>query len=109
MKLNLPSMSFYADGGFPPTGDMFIANENGAEMVGRIGRKTAVANNEQITEGITNSVSIANSEQNALLREQNVYLRQLVAKENKVQLVPSAGLARTVAKSNQMLSKATGD
>lgn len=109
MKLNTPSMSFYADGGFPPTGDMFIANENGAEMVGRIGRKTAVANNEQITEGITNSVSIANSEQNALLREQNVYLRQLVAKENKVQLVPSAGLARTVAKSNQMLSKATGD
>lgn len=109
MKLNTPSMSFYADGGFPPTGDMFIANENGAEMVGRIGRKTAVANNEQITEGITNSVSIANTEQNALLREQNVYLRQLVAKENKVQLVPSAGLARTVAKSNQMLSKATGD
>lgn len=46
----------YAEGGFPNYGDVFIANESGAEMVGRIGSKTAVANNEQITEAISRAV-----------------------------------------------------
>ena len=41
-----------AEGGFVDKGQMFIARENGAELVGNIGRKTAVANNDQITEGI---------------------------------------------------------
>ena len=55
---------WYAEGGFPTSGDLFFANENGAaEMVGRIGNKTAVANNDQITTSITNAVvqGIANS------------------------------------------------
>ncbi len=34
--------------------------EAGAEMVGAIGRKTAVANNDQIVEGITAGVTVAN-------------------------------------------------
>ena len=42
----------YANGGFPPTGQMFIARENGPEMVGTLNGKTAVANNGQIAEGI---------------------------------------------------------
>lgn len=42
----------YADGGFPPTGQLFIAREAGAEMVGTIGGRTAVANNDQIVSGI---------------------------------------------------------
>lgn len=41
-----------AEGGFVDRGQMFIARESGAELVGNIGRKTAVANNDQITEGI---------------------------------------------------------
>ena len=48
---------WYAEGGFPTSGDLFFANENGAaEMVGRIGNRTAVANNDQITTSITNAV-----------------------------------------------------
>lgn len=43
---------YYAKGGFPPVGQMFIARENGPEMVGTLGNKTAVANNDQIAEGI---------------------------------------------------------
>ena len=46
----------YASGGFPEMGEMFIARENGAELVGTINGKTAVANNEQITEGIARAV-----------------------------------------------------
>lgn len=43
----------YAEGGFPVSGEMFIARENGIpEMVGQIGSKTAVANNDQIVESI---------------------------------------------------------
>lgn len=49
-----------ADGGFVDEGQLFIAREAGAEMVGAIGRKTAVANNDQIVEGISAGVSVAN-------------------------------------------------
>ncbi len=46
-----------ATGGFPKSGSLFVANENGnPEMVGNWGGKAAVANNMQITEGITRAV-----------------------------------------------------
>ena len=34
----------YAGGGFPNTGDLFYANEDGPELIGRMGNQTAVAN-----------------------------------------------------------------
>jgi hypothetical protein len=80
------SIPRFAEGGFPEQGQMFIAREAGAEMVGNIGRRTAVANNEQIVESISVGVAEANSEQNALLREQNALLRELVAKDSGVYL-----------------------
>lgn len=43
---------WWANGGFPEKGSLFIANEAGAEMVGSMGGRTAVANNDQIVEGI---------------------------------------------------------
>ena len=46
----------YASGGFPDEGQMFIARESGPEMVGTIGGRTAVANNDQIVEGIRQGV-----------------------------------------------------
>lgn len=46
----------YASGGFPDEGQMFIAREAGPEMVGTIGGRTAVANNDQIVEGIRQGV-----------------------------------------------------
>ena len=61
--LNLPTsipklkVSWYQDGGYPTSGDLFFANENGVpEMVGQIGNQTAVANNDQITTSITNAL-----------------------------------------------------
>lgn len=52
----------FAEGGFPDQGQLFIAREAGAEMVGSIGRRAAVANNDQIVEGISSGVSNANEE-----------------------------------------------
>lgn len=45
-----------ASGGFVDEGQLFIAREAGAEMVGSIGGRTAVANNDQIVEGIRQGV-----------------------------------------------------
>ena len=76
----------YATGGFPETGELFIAREAGAEMVGSIGRRTAVANNDQIVSGIASGVAEANSEQNSLLREQNTLLRALLEKDTSTNI-----------------------
>lgn len=86
-NVSLGRISMYADGGLPETGELFMARENGLnEMVGRIGNHHAVANNDQIVAGITSGVYQANEEQNALLREQNSLLRQLLEKDMSVNL-----------------------
>lgn len=46
----------YASGGFPQTGEFFMARESGPELVGRMGSRNAVANNDQITESIKGAV-----------------------------------------------------
>lgn len=50
------SLQWYAKGGFPEAGQLFIANEAGPEMVGKMGNRNAVANNNQIVDGIKNGV-----------------------------------------------------
>lgn len=69
----------YETGGFPEDG-LFMANHS--ELIGRFSNgKTAVANNEQIIEGISRGVSEATGEQNELLREQNRILARLLSKD----------------------------
>ncbi len=80
----------FAQGGFPTQGQMFVAREAGPELVGTIGGRTAVANNDQIVEGITAGVEYANARQNALLIEQNSLLRQLLAKEFTAEVTTSS-------------------
>lgn len=47
----------YATGGFPEKGEMYIANENGrSELIGRIGNRPAVSNNDQIVEAVSGGV-----------------------------------------------------
>lgn len=79
----------FAAGGYPNTGELFLARENGInEMVGRIGSRSAVANNDQITDAIRAAVvqGMDTEEQNALLREQNSLLRAILAKDTDVTL-----------------------
>lgn len=51
------SVNWYANGGFPNAGELFIANERGPEMIGKMGHRNVVANNKQITEGIKAAVA----------------------------------------------------
>ena len=56
VEIPWPSISFYAQGGFP-SADLFAANEVGnPELVGRIGNRTAVANQNQITEALKDAM-----------------------------------------------------
>lgn len=55
-KISIPRM---ATGGFVGEGQLFIARERGPEMVGSMNGSTAVANNEQIVEGISQGVYAA--------------------------------------------------
>lgn len=47
----------YASGGYPETGELFIAREAGPELVGTMNGRTAVANNDQIVKGIEAGVA----------------------------------------------------
>ncbi len=59
--IKIPQIPLLASGGLVESGQMFVARENGLpEMVGRIGSKTAVANNGQIEEGIARATERGN-------------------------------------------------
>lgn len=109
---SLPSMNIpaYASGGFVPKGDLFLANENAPEFVGNIGNRTAVANNNQIVQGIASGVQHANAEQNMLLREVRDYLRALLNAQgdNTVVFAPSVEAGRVVARSLKMYEQTKG-
>lgn len=61
-EISVPKIPLLADGGFVDQGQLFIAREAGAEMVGSIGRRTAVANNDQIVEGIATATREGNED-----------------------------------------------
>ena len=50
------NIKWYEKGGFPKRGDLFVANENGPEMISKMGNRSVVANNQQITTGIAAGV-----------------------------------------------------
>ena len=80
--VNLRHIPTFADGGFVDQGQLFIAREAGAEMVGSIGRKTAVANNDQIVEGISSGVSEANLDLiNAVMAMGNMIVKAVEDKD----------------------------
>ena len=97
----------YADGGYGiPRGDLFIANEQGAELVGSMNGKTTVANQNQIIEGIQSGVRSANESQNMLLREQNELLRKMLNKSWEV--TPNATWGKFNQRSQELWAMQTG-
>lgn len=52
----IPKIPMYAEGGFPDMGQVFVAREAGAELIGNIGGRTAVVNNDQIVESVSTGV-----------------------------------------------------
>ena len=59
ISLKTRTVSAYAEGGVPQSGQLFIANEAGPELVGNIGSRTAVANAVQIVEAVAKGVAKA--------------------------------------------------
>lgn len=55
-KINEIKVPKFASGGYPNTGELFLAREAGPELVGSIRGRSAVANNDQIVEGIRQGV-----------------------------------------------------
>ena len=94
----------FASGGFPDAGQLFIAREAGAEMVGSLGGHTAVANNDQIVEGIREGVEAAMERQNQLLRRQNELLQALLEKEGSAEINVSS-FYQAVNRTNQRNGK----
>lgn len=94
----------FASGGFPDAGQLFIARESGAEMVGSLGGHTAVANNDQIVEGIREGVEAAMERQNQLLRRQNELLQALLEKEGSAEINVSS-FYQAVNRTNQRNGK----
>lgn len=103
--ISAPTIPYwYANGGFPESGQMFIAREAGPEMVGTMGGRTAVANNDQIVQGIAGGVSSAMVGQNQLLAEQNRLLRQILEKDTSVRL-DGAAVAKSINRANRVYGK----
>lgn len=76
----------FASGGFPEMGELFVANEAGPEFIGSIGGRTAVANNDQIVDGIATGVATAMMAQNELLAQQNQLLLEILNKDTSISL-----------------------
>lgn len=94
----------FADGGFPDDGQLFLARESGPEFVGSMGSHTAVANNDQIVEGIREGVESAMSKQNELLRQQNELLKALLEKESTSEISVSS-ISQAISRVNQRNGK----
>ena len=75
-RINPLYLPRFANGGFPSTGEFFLARESGPEMVGRIGNKTTVANNDQIVSGIQQGVynAMINAQVGQTSSGTNVYI-----------------------------------
>lgn len=105
--VTLKRVTAYEFGGFPNVGELFIANEAGPEMVGTMGGRNAVANNDQIVEGISDGVRDANAEQNAILRQGIAILSQMLAKDTTVQAVVSTSdIINGLERVNRRMGKA---
>lgn len=79
VKFDRINIDAFAEGGYPNTGQLFMARENGiTEMVGAIGNRSAVANNDQIVEGIRQGVYEAVSAALAENNQEQELLRELI-------------------------------
>lgn len=78
------NIEMFANGGFPRSGELFIAREAGPELVGNIGGKTAVGGNDQIERAIFNAVLTAMSQAMANGSSQPIELNQKIELDGDV-------------------------
>ena len=106
---NVQMPTFAANGAFPKSGDLVMANENGNfEMMGRMGNQPVVANNQQIVDGISKGVAGANGDVVSELRVLSTLMQRMLSKEFVARSVPSSSAGRNNARSADMYSRVTG-
>lgn len=88
----------FANGGYPSPG-LFVANEKGPELVGTIGGKTAVVNNDQIVSAVSQGVAQAVA---SVLGSQN-------SKQELTVNLDGREIYRSVVSHDRMFKKSTGD
>lgn len=99
----------FASGGFPRSGDLVMANENGQfEMMGQMGHQPVIANNQQIVEGISRGVSQSNSGMESRLSNIETLLNRIAGKEFTAKVVPSSSLGRNNRQSELAYSRVSG-
>lgn len=95
-----PGTARFASGGFPTSGQLFMAREDGIpEMVGQMGRRTAVANNAQIVEGIELGVT------NAMMQVLPSFRQQPSGDAVMVLEVDGEALARATARGSAQAAR----
>nr|DAH70912.1 MAG TPA: minor tail protein [Caudoviricetes sp.] len=99
-----PDIQTFASGGFPEHGQMFIANENGPELIGQIGTRTAVVNNDQIVSGIAEA---NNGVINAVMAIGQAIVKAINDQETSVQLDGKV-VSRALYSYNQQVSREKG-
>ena len=90
--MSVSSWTERANGGLPPVGQLFVANEKGPELVGHIGGQSFVANQNQMMELLDKKIGKAGSMNNA------TFIIQVGSKE----------VARTVLTDLQDMAKSNG-
>ena len=103
-KGNSISFNFgtYANGGFVNSGEMFIARESGAELVGSFGNRTAVANNDQIIEGIYRGVLQAMNDSSSGGTNVAVYLDSNEINNAIIKKQKQSGVANSIYKGGSL-------
>lgn len=76
-------VDYYAAGGFPTQGSLFFAGERGAELLGNVGGKTAVAGGAEIT-GIKDAINSTSQQEIVLMNQQNRLLQALLQKDTGI-------------------------
>ena len=73
----LPNLSYSfstnAEGGLPPVGQLFVANEKGPELIGQIGGQSFVANQKEIVDFMDRKLQTATGGNNGT-QVYNIYL-----------------------------------
>ncbi len=107
IDFNVPHIKIprFAQGGYPSTGSLFWAGEAGAEMIGSMNGKTAVASNGEIT-GIISAIQQTSSAEMELLRQQNSLLQGILEKEFGIS---NDDLFRSVRNSARDFTNRTGN
>lgn len=102
---SIQDITAYASGGFPEHGQMFIAREDGPELVGQMGNRAAVANNDQIVDGIA---SANTGVINAVMAIGAMITKAVNDKDTTVSL-DGRQVSRSLYKYNQQTQREKGD